>query len=131
MDKQSLEIRTRQWYEIILEANSSSLTKKEWCRQNSISLKSFYYWQHKLRQQEADKLKEVTPSAPACLKEASPHSSLADLPLYSVEEEGRFRSAGAGIIPELIMQKGAYHLLIGHGISEDTLITVLRAIDHA
>ena len=31
MDKQSLEIRTRQWYEIILEANSSSLSKKEWC----------------------------------------------------------------------------------------------------
>ena len=42
MDKQSLEIRTRQWYEIVLEANSSPLSKKEWCRQNSISLKSFY-----------------------------------------------------------------------------------------
>ena len=44
MDKQSLAIRTRQWYEIVLEANSSSLSKKEWCRQNSISPKSFYYW---------------------------------------------------------------------------------------
>jgi hypothetical protein len=39
--------------------------------------------------------------------------------------------SGAEVIPELIMQKGAYHLLIGKGVSEDTLITVLRAIDHA
>ena len=128
MDKRSLEIRTRQWYEIILEANSSSLSKREWCRQNNISTKSFYYWQRKLRQKEAEKLRDVTPSALACLNEASPHSLSANTP---VEAEERIRSAGTGIIPELIMQKGAYHLLIGKGISEDTLITVLRAIDHA
>ena len=67
MDKQSLEIRTRQWYEIVLEANSSPLSKKEWCRQNSISLKSFYYWQRKLRQKEAEKLRDVTPAALTCL----------------------------------------------------------------
>ena len=32
---------------------------------------------------------------------------------------------------ELVMQKGAYQLLIGKGVSEDTLVTVLRAMDHA
>ena len=128
MDKQSLEIRTRQWYEIILEANSSSLSKKEWCRQNSISLKSFYYWQRKLRQKEAEKLRDVTPAALTCLNETSAHSLSANTP---VEAEERIRSAGTGIIPELIMQKGAYHLFISKVISEDTLITVLRAIDHA
>jgi hypothetical protein len=128
MDKQSLAIRTRQWYEIVLEANSSSLSKKEWCRQNSISLKSFYYLQRKLRQKEAEKLRDVTPAALTCLNEAFPHSLAANT---HVETEERTRSAGTGILPELIMQKGAYHLLIGKGISEDTLITVLRAIDHA
>ena len=61
MDKQSLAIRTRQWYEIVLEANSSSLSKREWCRQNNISTKSFYYWQRKLRQQEAEKLRDPHP----------------------------------------------------------------------
>ena len=88
MDKQSLEIRTRQWYEIILEANSSSLSKKEWCRQNSISLKSFYYWQRKLRQKEAEKLRDVTPAALTCLNETSAHSLSANTP---VETEERIR----------------------------------------
>ena len=128
MDKQSLEIRTRQWHEIVLEANSSSLSKKEWCRQNSISLKSFYYWQRKLRQKEAEKLRDVTPAALTCLNEAFPHPLSANTP---VEAEERICSSGTGIIPELIIQKGAYHLLIGKGVSGDTLITVLRAIDHA
>jgi hypothetical protein len=83
---------------------------------------------NRLRQKEAEKLRDVTPAALTCLNEAFPHSLAANT---HVETEERTRSAGTGILPELIMQKGAYHLLIGKGISEDTLITVLRAIDHA
>ena len=128
MDQKSLQIRRSQWEQIVLEGNNASVSKKEWCRQNSISLKSFYYWQRKLRQKEAEKLRDVTPAALTCLNETSAHSLSANTP---VEAEERIRSAGTGIIPELIMQKGAYHLLIGKGVSEDTLITVLRAIDHA
>ena len=131
MDKQSLEIRTRQWYEIILEANSSPLSKKEWCRQNSISLKSFYYWQRKFRQAESEKLLEITPSIPARLEEKPERPSSVEVPLYTLDPQDRMHYSGAEVIPELIMQKGAYHLLIGKGVSEDTLITVLRAIDHA
>ena len=131
MDKQSLAIRTRQWYEIVLEANSSSLSKKEWCRQNSISPKSFYYWQRKFRQAESEKLLEITPSIPARLEEKPERLSSVEVPLYTLDLQDRMHYSGAEVIPELIMQKGAYHLLIGKGVSEDTLITVLRAIDHA
>ena len=131
MDKQSLAIRTRQWYEIVLEANSSSLSKKEWCRQNSISPKSFYYWQRKFRQAESEKLLEITPSIPARLEEKPERLSSVEVPLYALDPQDRMHYSRAEVIPELIMQKGAYHLLIGKGISEDTLITVLRAIDHA
>ena len=131
MDKQSLAIRTRQWYEIVLEANSSSLSKKEWCRQNSISPKSFYYWQRKFRQAESEKLLEITPSIPARLEEKPERLSSVQVPLYALDPQDRMHYSGAEVIPVLIMLKGAYHLLIGKGISEDTLITVLRAIDHA
>ena len=34
MDHATTEIRTEQWRQIVLEANGSSLTKKEFCRQN-------------------------------------------------------------------------------------------------
>ena len=111
--------------------NSSSLSKKEWCRQNSISPKSFYYWQRKFRQAESEKLLEITPSIPARLEEKPARPSSVEVPLYPLDPQDRMHYSGAEVIPELIMQKGAYHLLIGKGVSEDTLITVLRAIDHA
>ena len=98
MAKQSLEIRTHQWYEIVLEANSSSLSKKEWCRQNSIFLKRFYYRQRKLRQKEAEKLRDVTPAALACLNETSTHPLSANTPVDAGErivlpEQGSSRNS--------------------------------------
>lgn len=58
MDKDTQQIRAERWREIILTAANSGLTKKEWCRQNGVSLDSLYYWQHKLRKQDAKALKD-------------------------------------------------------------------------
>ena len=40
------------WKKIVLEANSSGMLKKDWCSQNGISTKSFYYWQKRIRESE-------------------------------------------------------------------------------
>ena len=53
MDQLTTEIRARNWAAIVTECNSSTLSKQEWCRQNNVSIKSFYYWQHKLRTEGA------------------------------------------------------------------------------
>ena len=53
MDQKSLQIRRSQWEQIVLEANKSAISKKDWCRQNGINLKSFYYWQKKIRNEAA------------------------------------------------------------------------------
>ena len=49
MDQRASEIRLAQWEQIVLEGNQASVTKREWCRQNGISEKSFFYWQRKIR----------------------------------------------------------------------------------
>ena len=49
MDQKAYEIRRSRWERIILEGNRASVSKKEWCRQNGINEKSFYYWQKKIR----------------------------------------------------------------------------------
>ena len=49
MDQIVHEVRSRNWASIITECSQSTLTKLEWCRQNGINIKSFYYWQRKLR----------------------------------------------------------------------------------
>ncbi|HWT27334.1 MAG TPA: IS66 family insertion sequence element accessory protein TnpB [Mobilitalea sp.] len=52
MDKVTLtkaEFRLRQWTKIIQDCQSSNLTVTEWCNQNNIGTKSYYYWLRKLR----------------------------------------------------------------------------------
>lgn len=51
MDQSTHEIRVREWSQIIQDCNASGLTKKEWCLQNHINEKSFYYWQRVIRRE--------------------------------------------------------------------------------
>lgn len=44
-------IRAGEWSQIIRERNAGGLTKKEWCLQNHINEKLFYYWQHVIRRE--------------------------------------------------------------------------------
>lgn len=39
-----------------MEANHFSLSKPEWCRQNDINIKTFFYWQRKICFMEAEKV---------------------------------------------------------------------------
>lgn len=53
MDKITHEVRLNNWQTIITKCNNSGLSKRDWCIQNHVSEKSFYYWQRKLRMQAA------------------------------------------------------------------------------
>ncbi|MDD6547662.1 MAG: hypothetical protein PUF40_01880 [Blautia massiliensis] len=47
-------MRRQQWLDISQACNASGLTKKAWCEQNGINIKSFYYWQRQLRHETYD-----------------------------------------------------------------------------
>lgn len=51
MDTQKIthEIRMKHWMQIIAQRQQSGLTVKEFCAQQDIPIKQYYYWQHKLR----------------------------------------------------------------------------------
>jgi putative transposase len=50
MDKITHEMRVEHWKPIIKACNSSELSKKQWCIQNDVPEKAFYYWQRRIRQ---------------------------------------------------------------------------------
>lgn len=49
MDQDAYNVRLTRWETLIREANSSGISKIEWCRQHGISENMFYYWQRKVR----------------------------------------------------------------------------------
>ena len=53
------EYRLREWTQIHQRCKESGLSNREYCRQNGISEKTFYYWLRKLREAAIDKQPEL------------------------------------------------------------------------
>lgn len=51
MDTQKIthEMRLKHWMQIIVQRQKSGLTVKDFCEQQDIPIKQYYYWQHKIR----------------------------------------------------------------------------------
>ncbi len=49
MDDATAEIRYQHWVQVIQDWSNSGLPKREYCRQNEISEKQFYYYQRRIR----------------------------------------------------------------------------------
>ena len=51
MDTQKIthEMRLKHWMQIIVQRQKSGLTVKDFCEQQNIPIKQYYYWQHKIR----------------------------------------------------------------------------------
>ena len=49
MDRATSEIRYQQWVQVIQAWNSSGLSKRDYCQQNGINEKQFYYYQRRIR----------------------------------------------------------------------------------
>jgi transposase-like protein len=64
MDKITSDVRRQQWLDIITACNASGLTKEEWCAQNGINTKTFYYWQRQLRHEALENRNTSLPAVP-------------------------------------------------------------------
>lgn len=137
MDQEVNIIRIENWKHLILEANTSGLSKTEWCRQNNINIKTFFYWQRKIRLMEAQKALSSSefPSVPTGQKTAISPDFVDMTHLYkettAPPESGSSGNAQSGFAPQLMLMAGQYRILIGEDVREQTLSTVLRAIKHA
>lgn len=61
MDKLTVashEAKLALWTERIRECKASGLTVKEWCRQNGLGDKSYYYWMRKIKKEAFEVLQE-------------------------------------------------------------------------
>ena len=111
MDELTREVRMNKWAEIILAANSSGLTRAEFCKQNGLSTKTFYNYQRKLRKE---------------LYEASlqtGNNTLVEIPISKPVE--RVLDATA------IIHANGITIEIREGISETTLMNIGRMVRNA
>ena len=135
MDHATTEIRTEQWRQIVLEANGSSLTKKEFCRQNGIKEKQFYYWQRKIRRQESSRLRLEATLAPVestSVVSSCSSSSFVTVNLSEPEDTSSLPlSLASTFHPELMIQMNGVNLFVVSSVHEETLQSVIRVLRNA
>ena len=58
MDRATQEIRYQEWFTRIQGWSQSGLSKSEYCTQNGIPIKTFYYYQRRIRARLAEQLEQ-------------------------------------------------------------------------
>ena len=124
MDKSTHEIRCKQWKQIISNCLASGQTKKQWCRDNGVSEKSFYYRQRILRNESYIELRHSA--------EIVPVRQAQELPTALVELKGVSKnSITTGVFrPDIIIRNGQICLEISNSASKE-LLSYLGGILHA
>ena len=122
MDKTMHEVRLIQWQEIIQAQLASGQNKREWCRENGISEKQFFYWQRRVR-------KELYESQVGGLVSVTQESakSLVEVPLASASSN----TVANGFNPEAVIAIGNVTVGITANISESLLMSIGKMIRHA
>ena len=120
MDKTTHQIRCEQWTKIINECLASGMNKTAWCRENGISVKSFFYWQRILRN-EAYIIEQVPAAAPT--SEGTPVAFVELKSLPSGSDPTLFQ-------PDIIIRKGGVALEISNTASPE-LLKHLGGLIHA
>ena len=131
MDQKSLLVRRAQWAQVVQDGNNAPISKKEWCAQNGINLKAFYYWQNKLRKQAIETAEQST----ALQVQVAQPASFVEIPVQPVlSREHEVPKPATRIIEkdhELVLQVDDYQLFINENIKERTLRTVMKVLRHA
>ena len=138
MDQKTSDIRLAQWEQIVLEGNKALVSKQEWCKQQGINIKSFYYWQRKLRLKAAADTMPANSDLPAALSPSTTTTVQtsfveipfpAESPILSQPDSDRISCPKAE--PELIIQIQNCQILVNSSAQEQTLRKVLRVIHDA
>jgi len=110
--KVDVEIKQKQWTEIIRECRSSGQSVRSWCKEHNIKEQSYYYWLRKIREQTCKSIGyEVETAENKC-------------EFAQIESVAPFHR----IVPMIKLHIGEITVEISEGMSQDTITYVLNGI---
>lgn len=111
------EYRLSQWLPIIKECRNSGMSVKDWCEQNNVNEKRFYYWQRKIREAATEALPSVT-KQPAFVQVPAPIKSPNPLEMPT-------------FIPSMVLKVGNVSLELSDTVQSELLASVLKVLTDA
>jgi len=106
--------RIEEWTKLLQEADESRLTRKEWCKQNGITLRKFYYWQKRIRElQDAGAEETDHPTSRV--------GTFCELDLSAVLADEASTQIGECPADALVLECGPFRLQIPHAFLVEVL----------
>ncbi len=113
IDECTQTVRAQKWAEILRDRQSSGQSNTTYCAEHRINIKTFYYWQTKLRRQAAVMLNVSS----SCERLAPVESH----PIVPVNFSG-------STAPEITIRKGEFAIELSGNISTAVLETLLMVL---
>lgn len=128
MDRITHNIRRSKWLEILKQCQQRPVhtTVKQWCLDNGISEKSYYYWQRKFRQEAAQQLPvpSITETAPV---------TFAEIPLSYKDNSSEpvATDSLSAVQPTAIFKYKELTVAVTNEISDTLLARIIQEVTHA
>ncbi len=130
MDRNSHKVRHNRWLQILTECNNrdQSISKTQWCQNNGVNIKSFYYWQRQFRNELLVLSQSSSKHVPAFVDITSDISSQVS---KTIPISPNDLATEKTLIPELMIQSGDFRVYVSGTVQEQTLDTVIRVLRRA
>lgn len=101
------------WTPIIQKCKNSGMTVKDWCVENDINEKRFYYWQRRVREEVLAPAMTTHEVAPTFIK----------IPDYTPKVTTDFQ-------PDMVLNYGSLRLELKNSVTSELLDKVVQVIRH-
>lgn len=94
------QVKLQYWLDVIRQCRASGMTNQDWCEQNDVSLKSYYYWLAKIRKLALEDLpkKQYASTLPADQKNSELSQHQAAFTELSLPNTAAFDNNAAAIL---------------------------------
>ena len=129
MDQITHEVRLARWKEVIgqCQLRPEGQSIKDWCKQNDVSEKRYYYWQRRIRLQIAEGMSGSL--VPAAGNERP--VMFTEIPVPAHDTGNSALGQTADFQPEAVIRKGDLVIAVKNSVSDRLLDRLLEGVSHA
>ena len=119
------QVKLQYWLDVIRQCRASGMTNQDWCEQNDISLKSYYYWLAKIRKLALEDLprKQYASAIPADQKNSGLSQHQAAFTELSLPNTAAFANNASAIL-----HIGSVTIEIFEHTSSELISSIVKAV---
>lgn len=119
------QVKLQHWLVVIHQCRASGMTNQEWCEQNGVSLKSYYYWLAKIRKLALEDIprKQYASALPADQKNSELSQHQATFTELSLTNTAAFDNNAAAIL-----HIGSVTIKIFEHTSSELISSIVKAV---